>query len=278
MANPTYPRFNTQLALMAGIPWDRSYKHLRRFRTAEERNEYVLSKQLFSVGDISYIRPFDPKPIRVELDQEQLAKCNYIMFHNDISMWYFAFVTDISYLADGTSEISFELDWWTTYQFDLHVKPCMVEREHVDNDSIGRHTVPEDIECGPMIVERESFDDLGGMVSVLAATMDYMSHQAFRGNTVNNVFTGLGYYNSTVTPMETYVQGYIEEGLQDAITLIYMAPKRAIMAEYPDAPESYFQVNPNFSTVGGYTPKNKKLFCWPYHYLTVQNNAGSSND
>ena len=197
MANPTYPRFNTQLALMAGIPWDRSYKHLRRFRTAEERNEYVLSKQLFSVGDISYIRPFDPKPIRVELDQEQLAKCNYIMFHNDISMWYFAFVTDISYLADGTSEISFELDWWTTYQFDLHVKPCMVEREHVDNDSIGRHTVPEDIECGPMIVERESFDDLGGMVSVLAATMDYMSHQAFRGNTVNNVFTGFGYYNST---------------------------------------------------------------------------------
>lgn len=278
MANPTYPRFNTQLALMAGIPWDRSYKHLRRFRTAEERNEYVLSKQLFSVGDISYIRPFDPKPIRVELDQEQLAKCNYIMFHNDISMWYFAFVTDISYLADGTSEISFELDWWTTYQFDLHIKPCMVEREHVDNDTIGRHTVPEGIECGPMVIERETFDDLGGMVSVLAATMDYMSHQAFRGNTVNNVFTGLGYYNSTVTPMETYVQGYIEEGLQDAIILIYMAPKRAIMAEYPDAPESYFQITPNFSTVGGYAPKNKKLFCWPYHYLTVQNNAGSSND
>lgn len=278
MANPQFPRFNTQVALLGGIPWDRSYKHLRKFTSVEERNAYLVSKQLFSVGDVSYIRPFDPDPIRVEFNQEQLAQCNYLFFHNDVSWWYCCFITGISYLADGTSEISFEIDWWTTYQFQLQIKPCMVEREHVSNDAIGRNTVPENLETGPMTIEKESFDDLGGLVTVLAATMDYLTKKSFTGNTVNNVYTGLGYYNSEVAPMESYIQAYIEAGIQDAIVVLYMAPKRAITEEYPDAPSSYFQITPNMSTINGYVPKNKKLFCYPYHYLTVQNNAGSSNN
>lgn len=278
MANPAYPRFNTQLGFCAGIPWDRSYRHLRRFNSSEERLEFVASKQVFSYGDISYIRPFDPKPIRVEFPQEQLAQCNYLYFNNNPGEHYFAFITDISYLADGTSEVSFELDWWTTYQFQLQIKPCMVEREHVSDDSIGRHTYPEGLELGPTRIEQETFDDLGGMCTILASTMDYMTHKAFAGNTVNNVYTGLGYYNSLVGSMESLIQEFITEGLQDAIVLLYMAPKRAVTSEYPDAPDSYFRVNPNMTTINGYAPKNKKLFCYPYHYLTVHNNAGSSND
>ena len=33
-------------------------------------------------------------------------------------------------------------------------------------------------------------------------------------------------------------------------------------------------VNKNLKTIDGYTPKNKKCFCYPYNYLTLNNNSG----
>lgn len=274
MANPTYPRFNTQVALMSGIPWDKSYKHMRKFSSIEERNAYILSKQKFSVGDISYIRPFDPTPIRVEFNQEELASCNYMMFHNDVSFWYFAFITDISYLADGTSEIRFELDWWTTYQFQLHIKPCMVEREHVSNDAIGTHTYPEGIEKGPYIVANETFNDLEGMrIFMLASQRVDGTH--FSG-VINNVFTNLVILTGDLATIQGYIDNYISAGLQESIITIFMGPKIAVDPSSEAA--NYQMIRPNRSSIQGYVPKNKKLFVYPYIYLTVTNNNGLSND
>lgn len=34
------------------------------------------------------------------------------------------------------------------------------------------------------------------------------------------------------------------------------------------------EVNKNLKTIDGYTPKNKKCFCYPYNYLTLNNNSG----
>lgn len=34
-------------------------------------------------------------------------------------------------------------------------------------------------------------------------------------------------------------------------------------------------VNKNLKTIDGYTPKNKKCFCYPYNFLTLTNNSGA---
>ncbi len=34
------------------------------------------------------------------------------------------------------------------------------------------------------------------------------------------------------------------------------------------------EVNKNLKTIDGYIPKNKKCFCYPYNYLTLNNNSG----
>lgn len=34
------------------------------------------------------------------------------------------------------------------------------------------------------------------------------------------------------------------------------------------------EFNKNLTTIDGYTPKNKKCFCYPYNFLTLTNNAG----
>lgn len=34
------------------------------------------------------------------------------------------------------------------------------------------------------------------------------------------------------------------------------------------------KVNKNLKTIDGYTPKNNKCFCYPFNYLTLNNNSG----
>ena len=33
-------------------------------------------------------------------------------------------------------------------------------------------------------------------------------------------------------------------------------------------------VEKNLTTIDGYTPKNNKCFCYPYNYMTLNNNSG----
>lgn len=67
--------------------------------------------------------------------------------------WFYAFITKMEYDNDYMTNISIETDVYQTWQFDIIFKKCFVEREHVEDDTIGKHTVPESLEHGEYIID-----------------------------------------------------------------------------------------------------------------------------
>ena len=43
------------------------------------------------------------------------------------------------------TEITIETDVFQTWQFNINYKKMFVEREHVNDDTVGLHTVPENV-------------------------------------------------------------------------------------------------------------------------------------
>ena len=120
---------------------------------------------------------------------------------------------------------------------------------------------------------------------------------------VNGIPSGLyhlvlGVNSSVVISARDIINLYDEAGLGDAIQNVYILPRDLIGNVTPitlttmgsvQNPRSVGVNMPNDSTgvvqlgsydyaratsIRGYVPKNKKLFCWPYNYLNVSNNAG----
>ena len=84
------------------------------------------------------------------LRYEDLLQYNYCMYKNDSykDKWFYAFITDIKYINDGMTEITIETDVFQTWQFNINYMNSFIEREHVSNDTIGVHTIPEGLETG----------------------------------------------------------------------------------------------------------------------------------
>lgn len=93
--------------------------------------------------------------IRYPANMETVLGYNYCMYRNKNhgNKWFYAFVTGVEYLSENSSAITIKTDVWQTWQFDLNWHPCFVEREHVNDDTFGKHTIPEGLEYGEYIIK-----------------------------------------------------------------------------------------------------------------------------
>lgn len=67
--------------------------------------------------------------------------------------WWYAFITDITYVNNGTCDITYEIDVMQSYAFDYVLNPSMVERAHlnpVGYDHIFANRVDEDLPIGEL--------------------------------------------------------------------------------------------------------------------------------
>ena len=80
-----------------------------------------------------------------DFDYDVCLQANYIAFQNPnySNKWFFAFITDVIYRGDKNTEIRFKVDSWSTWFGKLTTKPCYIVREHVNDDTIGLHTIDE---------------------------------------------------------------------------------------------------------------------------------------
>ena len=242
---------------------------------------------------------------------EDLLKYNYCMYKNDSykDKWFYAFVTDIKYINDGMSEVTIETDVFQTWQFDIVYKNSFVEREHVSDDTIGKHTLPEGLETGDYII-----NNAGKVTSKLQTCYICMAVTWIPENTpdldnVNRIYNNI--YSGTTLVLfrnaddcSNFIKCYDKMGHGDAITNLYMIPISATGVD-PEAGSNvwktytYDSISTSFclcpystgimmleqnltyninSTINGYTPKNNKLFTFPYNYLSISNNNGTQVD
>ena len=122
------------------------------FANATAQANYFLSLPKINVGDdFTYQRK--DGVMRVPALVDDLYGYNYVMYKNEghSNKWFFAYITGLEYLNDSVTAISLKTDVYQTWMFDLDYKRTFVEREHVNDDTVGLHTVPEDLDTGEYV-------------------------------------------------------------------------------------------------------------------------------
>lgn len=289
-----YP--NTNLRILTNVNLNSDYDHTIYFDGKVAQTEYFLAKTKFNLTNQSYQRK-ERGWIQVDINQNSLWDCTYLMYQNTAyhNKWFYAFILSVDYVNDSVSKINFEIDVMQTWYFDYLLDKCFVEREHTLSDNLFEHTLPEDLEIGDTYINETDepktmwFNSSGIYVVAteppsFAPAVNYIVHK--------NVVSGLYYFfydidvTSDIGSLRTLLDDYVTKGKEDAVVAIFQAPKFIgdPNVDYQDirrygggyADKDYIFSYYNFNSIGDgeYTPKNKKLFCYPYNYLSVSDKEG----
>ena len=140
------PNFTPNSTIHIGhVPWDNSYRHTRKFASAAAQTTWMLSKCDSTLDKTNYTYVRMNNAIRVPFNAEKLYTYNYVMYQNVNygTKWFYAFIVGVNYVNENTTELVLELDLMQTWMFDYTRTACFVEREHVNDDTVGLHINPE---------------------------------------------------------------------------------------------------------------------------------------
>lgn len=303
---------NSQLILAKNIKMDKNYKNVLNY-TTNEMLELLQSENhfVFTANDYSFIR--SQNSIFVQIPYTICLQSNYIAFQNkDYSnKWFFAWIDDVIYSTDGSTEIKFTIDAWTTWWEDWNVKTCFVNRHHVNDDTIGLHTVNENLDVGEVI--QESADEfLNYNVDPAEPKKYYLAIESTYNPISNEDFIGVNkmngnFFGSWIFLFKVFTGSVgipeINNFLEDvniskkigSIQNMYIIPsfiadnigktehkKTGTFGSYSfyilDSSDEVLSIANTIDrthSFSSYQPKNNKCFCYPFNYLIASNNLGN---
>ena len=141
---------NSKVILAKNIRLDRDYKNVINY-SESSMVSLVTSKAVATVNECSFLR--QDQAIEVQVPYGTALQANYIAFQNSdySNKWFFAFVDRVEYKGDRNTRIYYTVDEFSTW-FDYWTPTtCFIEREHVNDDGIGKNTVPEQLETGEYV-------------------------------------------------------------------------------------------------------------------------------
>ena len=279
---------NTDIVLCRDVPLDSSYDHTVDFADANAQWAYFYSKRYKVVSVNSYQRVMSGR-LRIECTMEEAIQCNYLYFRNNNfeDKFIYAFITGWYYINNITTEISYEIDVFQTFWFDVRLLQTFVEREHSSTDLIGENTVPEGLEFGEYF--QQSFEAVlpsnsaNGMIFLTTFTETYdsttgtYSYGEFYGADlmVSGVYTAINViYKATAAEAKAMLQR-LPDQYRNAILAAYMCPFNP--TQWNVFIESH-PISKNYPpSCQGYTPRNHKLWCYPYNILRIHNDVNSAD-
>lgn len=278
------------------VPFDPSYRHVRYFSDREAQQQYFAALCPMSLRreDYTYQRVDDS--IVVPFNAETLYGYNYCMFKNENygDRWFYSFITDVEYVNPNSSRLHLSLDIMQTWFPDCTVKACMVEREHVDDDTIGMHIKDEGLDPGELIVDYYSFDNQNQyLYPVVASAVEPLKDGTYvnvGGDKYMGVYSGCSLsVFTTISELKSYIDALSSNGQQDAISAIYLVPDFCVQNRvkkdngwgyWVDAsagtPTEDYSLNVGMGSLDGYVPKNNKTLCYPNQYFEVTNFNGGN--
>lgn len=266
------------------LPIENDYKDQLKFKTLEEQNNYFDSKILKSIGSVSFIR--NESSIKLSGKFDEMMVYNYCFYQNPNfgNKRFYAFITQIEYIAEETVKLYLELDVFQTYQFDLNYNMCFVEREHTQQDEVGFNTVPENLEIGEYIIQEHIKDTtlLGDLRIVIGSTVIPSELFDYYGGIYNGIYSGVRYYTYPVSGLAMLLESMASSNKIDAITGMFYAPDWLVpQSGGGDINESNsvysYEIDiGKIENLSGYIPRNKKCLTYPYCAVVISNASGSS--
>lgn len=254
------------------VPLPSTYQHTILFESISDQDAYFVSKRAKRFTDFTYVRQY--KCVRVPIVADTIYDCNYCRFKNVGygDKWFYAFVTDVRYVNNEVSEVYFKIDEFQTWVTEMVVGNCYVEREHVADDTIGAHTVQENLPIGDYVIENQTHHTCGSAVAL------YVLADNFEAKRVNNVYSPLLMTGASVgadgsSPMNDLLSTFNDK--PERIAMLTMVADEMVSEGGVLQPFHKAYVvgrGYTFSFNGEhYTPKNKKLYTYPYCLFTIDN-------
>lgn len=268
-----YVEPNTQIHILQGVPLSKSYEHTVHYPNKTEQFNAFMKYKVYTLNNYSYQRA-GIGTIRINLPYSSVYQCNYMLFANESyeDRWFYAFIDGASYVSNDVTEIYYTIDVLQTYSSDYWFKPCFVERMHTFTDVVYENTQPEGLELGPdyRINNWHEIDLIGKDDSkkkfLILATTTATGGKVTCGVRSNTVM-GLAYVECTgVDDVKRTVQLYIDNGYAANIVAIYT------LASEPTSKIEFTRKK----TLDGYTPKNMKLYSYPFSFIEMNNRIGDS--
>lgn len=286
---------DTTLKILRGCPCDPDYEHTLYFDSKAKQQTYFSSIAKYNVPAISYQRAKRGR-IRVQYKAEDLYDCNYIMFQNSSfgNKWFYAFLDDVTYVNNITSEISYTVDVIQSWLFDITLQQAYVEREHSVTDEIGDNIVGENIPTGEytgtgleLLTENGAavFSDWVIVVATAVDETGVANPGGFYGRLYSQVEYKTYQANAEgITALASYFNAIDLLNKSNIILSVFMCPS-SMVAQKSSSPNSQYYSNdftlPGVKTLkrkDGTDVKNKKLMTYPYAYLEVSNLQGTVKD
>lgn len=295
---------NSRIILAKNIKMDRQYVNVLNYT---ESQMVALCEQniVVQASNFSFIR--STQSIQVQFTYEQCLQANYVAFQNpDYSnKWFFAWIDEVIYKGNLNTEIRYTIDSWSTWFDKWTSKPCFVQREHTNDDTVGNNTIPENLNIGQIICDNVFVPSIIGAESyfwfVIACNYnpsddtryagvglygDYPQGNMWFAWLVNFVNPG-----ETINEISDWVFDVTKDGQADNIQTMFALPYQAFSLSDVDATTHLVtngkgnKLNEDISysksvirMFTDYTPKNNKLLTYPYSFLRITNNLGSFND
>ena len=312
----------TSTIYLCNVDFDSTYKNIRDFASRTAQIEWFAGKVRKTLSDYTTVREALPdggvrSKVRVDMNIDDLRAlpCNYMYYQNPNHgpRYFFAFITDLIYKNEGTTEIVFETDVWQTWQFDIEFKHSYVEREHSVSDGYFENTVAESFNPSNYVYEQAASPPLGKWGYLVATSNragatdpdeddDGATNTAANGREMSGIYQGLYFYfywneDDEVTiadnKINTLLDRFASSGI-DAVQFISCMPvfnlgnmhvstnyMNLLIGSYTPAEKT---INiPDFIdrgrlVFGEYMPKNKKLFSYPYMCINVSNHNGEHGE
>lgn len=273
---------------------EKDYKNTFTFSSLSNQTTYFNGLTTKTIGNNNYAYVRKDGAVEVDEPIDTLIQYNYMYYTNTgfSNKRFYCFIDRLEYVNENCTRIFFHTDVFQTWYFQIEWNRCFVEREHVNNDSIGANTVPEDLETGEYISCDLQPTESHQPTCVFVVAVTELLFTSY--TTLNQaVPSGLYYIGvrdlSDINDITNY---YDAEGKADAINSIFAAPEEFFSNFQDVSLGSSVTVNMSttvrFSTNAtsinvtrvnylgeNYTPKNNKLLCYPYSFLQVSNNNGS---
>lgn len=261
---------NTTIYILNNIPLNKSYEHTVYYPDRDAQAQAFMKYKKYTLTDYSYQRS-QLGTIRVALKYEQLIDCNYLMFKNTNfeNKWFYAFITGIGYVSNDVTDVYYDLDVMQTWCYDYEFLPTFVDRQHSKTDALFENTQPEGLElgCDYDRATRLTYNTCGegnNMDFLILATTNPTGGHPSAGVSNGILFSIYQYQGKSADVIEKLNQ-FINNGLESNVVGIYTCPENSGQVKSYTTGGSY---------ASGYTPRNKKLLCYPYCFITVNNHLG----
>lgn len=278
----------TEVRLLQNVPLDNTYTDTLTFANATAQETFFGGKAKLVAAELTYQR--EQKYIAYPAEYDSIINCNYVMYRNPAfsNKWFYAFIVGVEYKNESLSYVHFEVDAYQTFMFDIQIKECFVEREHVSNDAVGANLIEEGLAIGDYVQAAQVIYTFRNWWIVVGATINLLAqgYPDTGGRPYGKVYSGCKFFafdDGDWVALNSIIEQVAMAGKIDGIVTMYMLPKeiasdsQADRAELQPSEGSPITITaPTIASLQGYVPRNNKLLTYPYRGLSLSNISGTA--